>query len=67
MAGNETTAERVARIASKGLFNPEELTQDEIRTLCAAALTQVQDDIPKNAATMNSFETHVRDALIGSL
>jgi hypothetical protein len=67
MVGNETMAERVARIASKGLFDPQELTPDEIRTLCASALKLARDEVPNGAVAMDSFDAHLRDALIGGL
>ena len=36
----EQTSGRVASIASRGLDNPASLTLDEIRSVCASALTQ---------------------------
>lgn len=38
---NETTSPEVASIAARGLSNPESLTPDEIKSVCASALTQV--------------------------
>ena len=50
MAYNETTSERVARIASLGTHSPQLLTLDEIQTVCASALTQAPDhNPPRNA------------------
>ena len=43
MAQDEKTSARVAQIASKALQNPSSVTQDEIQTLAASALTQSQD------------------------
>jgi hypothetical protein len=39
----ETTSKRVATIASKALRDPKSLTEEEIKTLAASALTQVAD------------------------
>ena len=39
MAQNEKTSQRVAQIAAKALQNPGSITQDEIQTLAASALT----------------------------
>lgn len=36
----ETTSPQVASVASKGLAHPMSLTAQEIRTVCASALTQ---------------------------
>jgi hypothetical protein len=49
MSFNETTSERVARIASLGMHSPQLLTLDEIQTVCASALTQAPDHLPPNA------------------
>jgi hypothetical protein len=43
VAQNEKTSARVAQIASKALQNPSSLSQDEIKTLAASALTQSPD------------------------
>ena len=43
MAENEKTSARVAQIASKALQNPNSISQDEIKTLAASALTQSPD------------------------
>lgn len=43
MAENEKTSARVAQLASKALQNPSSLSQEEIKTLAASALTQSQD------------------------
>jgi len=37
----ETFDSKVALLASQGLFNPTALTLDEMRAVCAAALTRV--------------------------
>lgn len=46
-AKNETTSERVASIAAKGLVDPNSLTTDEVRAVCASALTQSPNGISK--------------------
>ena len=33
----------IASLASQGLFNPATLTLDDVRAICAAALTRVPD------------------------
>jgi hypothetical protein len=43
MAKNEKTSPKVASIASKGLKNPASLTNKQIKTVSAAALTQAPD------------------------
>lgn len=43
MAKNEKTSSKVATIASKGLKKPSSLTNKEIKTLAATALTQTKD------------------------
>ena len=43
MAENEKTSARVAQIASKAMQNPNSLSQDEIKTLAASALSQSPD------------------------
>ena len=43
MAQNEKTSARVAQIASKAMQSPNSLSQDEIKTLAASALTQSPD------------------------
>ena len=43
MAKNEKTSSRVGSIASKGLKNPGSLTKKEIKSISAAALTQMPD------------------------
>ncbi len=50
MAGNEKTSARVAKIASKALQNPSSVTQDEIQTLAASALTQSPDQQQRQRA-----------------
>jgi hypothetical protein len=45
----EQTSVRIAKIASKGVKNPESLTTEEIRSLAASALTQTPDHIKKEA------------------
>lgn len=42
---DEKTSIRVAKIASKGLKDPSRLTHDEIKIICASALTQAKDQI----------------------
>jgi hypothetical protein len=34
---------RLAKVASRGLFAPQSLSSEEIRAICAAALTNVPD------------------------
>jgi hypothetical protein len=43
MAANEKISAQVAAIASKAMQNPKLLTPDEIQSLAASVLTQVQD------------------------
>ncbi len=43
-SGGEVTSKAVAKIAAKGLKYPERLTVEEIRKVCASALTQVKKD-----------------------
>jgi hypothetical protein len=43
MAKNEKTGSKTASIASKGLKNPSSLTNKEIKSIAAAALTQAPD------------------------
>jgi hypothetical protein len=43
VAQNEKTSARVAQIASKAMQNPNSVSQDEIKTLAASALTQSPD------------------------
>jgi len=49
MAFNETTSNRIAAIASRGLHDPFCLSAEEIRSVCASALTQTSDHVPQNA------------------
>jgi hypothetical protein len=39
----ETTSPKVAALAAKGLADPASLTPQEIRQVCASALTQAPD------------------------
>ena len=43
MAGNEKTSDKVAEIAAKGLKQPGDLTNAQIRTLAGSVLTQAPD------------------------
>ena len=43
MAFTETAEPRVASMASQGLIDPASLSHDEIRAICASALTKVPD------------------------
>jgi hypothetical protein len=43
MGKNEKTGSKVGHIASQGLKNPSSLTNKEIKTLAASALTQRPD------------------------
>lgn len=43
MGKNEKTSKSVSSIASKGLKNPGSLTNKEIKTIAATALTQSPD------------------------
>lgn len=36
----EATSARIAKLAAKGMKYPEKLTLDEIKEVCASALTQ---------------------------
>lgn len=47
MAKNEKTSSKAASIASKGLKNPSSLTNKEIKTIAATALTQTADKSKK--------------------
>ncbi len=40
---SETTSTRIASIAARALRDPKSLTESEIRSLAASALTQVAD------------------------
>ena len=51
MAKNEKTSKKVASIAAKGLKDPESLTNTEIKTLSASALTQSPDKPKKKVVT----------------
>jgi hypothetical protein len=46
---NEQTSVRVAKIAAKGVTHPQSLTDEEIRSVCASALSQTPDHIKKEA------------------
>ena len=46
MAENEKTSSKVAAIASQGLQRPGSLTNKQIKTLAASALTQAPDRKP---------------------
>ena len=46
MAENEKTSSKVASIASQGLKRPGSLTNRQIKTLAASALTQAPDRKP---------------------
>ena len=48
MADNEKTSPEVADLAAKGLRYPESLTNDQIQSVCASALTQVADKNTKD-------------------
>jgi hypothetical protein len=50
MADNERTSARVAQIAAKALQNPGSITQDDIQTLAASALTQSPDQQQRQKA-----------------
>ena len=50
MAQNEKTSQRVAQIAAKALQNPSSISQDEIQTLAASALTQSPDQQQRQKA-----------------
>jgi hypothetical protein len=66
MSVNETTSERIARIASQGLFNPEALTLAEIKTVCASTLTQIADQTLFFETAYGAFllDAAISDALI---
>ena len=40
---NEHTSSEIAALAARGLADPASLTLDEIRSVCASALTQAPD------------------------
>jgi hypothetical protein len=65
MAFNETTSERIARLASLGLFSPETLTPAEIKTVCASALAHVKDHTALAASPFGAFlqDNAISDAL----
>ncbi len=42
-AMNERTSSRIAAIAARGLDDPSSLTLEEVRSVCASALTQAPD------------------------
>jgi hypothetical protein len=42
-AKQEMTSDRIASIAARGMSKPESLTLDEIKEVCASALTQTRD------------------------
>ena len=44
MADNEKTSDEIASLAAKGLHSPDQLTLEEIRSVCASALTQAPDN-----------------------
>jgi len=64
MARNEKTSKRVASIAARGLKNPSSLTQAEIKTLAASALTQAPDTMKKSKADEKTIQ---RDSNAGGL
>lgn len=43
MAKNEKSGTKTATLASQGLKNPGSLTNKEIKSVCASALTQAPD------------------------
>ncbi len=43
MSKNEKTSKPVAKIAAKGLSDPASLTNKQVKTLAASALTQAPD------------------------
>ncbi len=43
MASLEHTNPYIASLASQGLFNPASLSLDDVRAICATALTNVPD------------------------
>ena len=49
MAENEKTSDKLSRLASKAMREPEKMTQAEIKSLGATALTQ-SNDKPKAKA-----------------
>jgi hypothetical protein len=51
MGKNEKTGSKVGHIASKGLQNPGSLTNKEIKSLAASALTQRPDHKPSPKST----------------
>lgn len=46
----EVTSAEIAAIAARGLANPAALTLDEIKSVCASALTQREAAAPRSAA-----------------
>lgn len=47
MSNNEVTSASVASIAARGLRDPGSLTLDEIKKVCASALTQRPNRVKK--------------------
>lgn len=43
MAKNEKSGSKTASIAAQGLKNPSSLTNKQIKSVCASALTQAPD------------------------
>jgi hypothetical protein len=54
MGKNEKTSGRVGHIASQGLRNPSSLSNKQIKTLAASALTQRPDHRPAPKASKPS-------------
>lgn len=44
MARSEKSSKRLAKIAAKGLRDPESLTLKEIKALCGSVLTQFEGE-----------------------
>lgn len=51
----EVTSARVASIAARGLRDPGSLSHDEIKALCASALTQRPNRVKAAVSAVASF------------
>ena len=63
MAFNEAADPKVAYLASQGLFNPATLTLDEMRAICAAALTRLPDHRQKEIVEARPLHEQIDIAL----
>ena len=63
MAFTETAEPRVASMASQGLVDPASLSHDEIRAVCASALTKVPDHRKDEVTRARSYDEQIAIAL----